>query len=434
MKNGSLAVKSSNENGHTEGLKFSAQLLPIRKSHQAVPSIASDDANVDPQRKPDRLTDFRSSGISASVQLQDSPPAQKAQLSTSNDAVAQGVTESMIRSLSLWHEALKKLDPEKQSAIRGLAVSVEQTSSPAGLIENVYNDVREKRSQCEAKRWKLSFRGREVILRDVADKVATRISKFKEIGDVVANVDPLHAGLPWAGMRFVLQLIVAEKDQNAALLLSLDKISYLISRCKVYEGLYLSRIVEKDIEKKDAASGVMRTALLSMYQQILAFLGSAILLYSKHTAGRIAHALMSTKQLDDSLKVLEQSEQQLETEAENCERIINRSAHESQAAERERLRAILNGLQEPILRIDETVCELLQTVKENELHAALTFVSSVPYEDHHALAIRNRTPNTGRWLLMDHRYYDWRDSSASMFLWLHGIRKLNAILDYRSTT
>lgn len=32
------------------------------------------------------------------------------------------------------------------------------------------------------------------------------LEKFKSVGDVVANVDPLHVGLPWAGIRAVLEV------------------------------------------------------------------------------------------------------------------------------------------------------------------------------------------------------------------------------------
>jgi hypothetical protein len=32
------------------------------------------------------------------------------------------------------------------------------------------------------------------------------IDKFKEAGDVAVSFDPVHAALPWAGIRFVLQV------------------------------------------------------------------------------------------------------------------------------------------------------------------------------------------------------------------------------------
>lgn len=34
------------------------------------------------------------------------------------------------------------------------------------------------------------------------------VQKFIQVGDIVAQVDPIHVGLPWAGIRFVLQVRV----------------------------------------------------------------------------------------------------------------------------------------------------------------------------------------------------------------------------------
>ncbi len=48
--------------------------------------------------------------------------------------------------------------------------------------------------------------GKTVILRDLFSKIVVWIDRFKEIGDVVAQYDPVHAALPWAGVWFLLQV------------------------------------------------------------------------------------------------------------------------------------------------------------------------------------------------------------------------------------
>src|SRR5271170_349505 len=53
------------------------------------------------------------------------------------------------------------------------------------------------------KRWTLTFRGHTIALRKEADKV---VDKFKQVGDIVVNADPIHAGLPWAGIRLLLEV------------------------------------------------------------------------------------------------------------------------------------------------------------------------------------------------------------------------------------
>ena len=53
----------------------------------------------------------------------------------------------------------------------------------------------------------MEFKGRTIVLRHLADKVVFWLEKFKQVGDIAVNVDPLHAGLPWACIRLLLQVI-----------------------------------------------------------------------------------------------------------------------------------------------------------------------------------------------------------------------------------
>lgn len=36
--------------------------------------------------------------------------------------------------------------------------------------------------------------------------MANRVNKFKDVGDVAASYDPVHAALPWAAVRFLLEV------------------------------------------------------------------------------------------------------------------------------------------------------------------------------------------------------------------------------------
>ena len=58
------------------------------------------------------------------------------------------------------------------------------------------------------KRWRFhrSGSGQTVILRDLFSKIVVWIDRFKEVGDIVVQYDPVHAALPWAGVRFLLEV------------------------------------------------------------------------------------------------------------------------------------------------------------------------------------------------------------------------------------
>ena len=53
-------------------------------------------------------------------------------------------------------------------------------------------------------RLKLKWGDTEINVQDTADKLVGWITKFKEVGDIAVQYDPVHAALPWAGVRFIL--------------------------------------------------------------------------------------------------------------------------------------------------------------------------------------------------------------------------------------
>lgn len=104
----------------------------------------------------------------------------------------------------LWSEALQKLS-EKDRAL--VLDHVPLAGSPLSeMLETLTKVAQEKRRACQSKQWKLEFKGHTVMLGKLADKIVLWLDRFKQIGDIAVNVDPVHAGLPWAGIRLLLQV------------------------------------------------------------------------------------------------------------------------------------------------------------------------------------------------------------------------------------
>jgi hypothetical protein len=104
----------------------------------------------------------------------------------------------------LWNEALKVLSKKDKTLV--LDHVPPATTPISEVLETLMQIAQDKRRACESKRWTVKFREHVVVLSQVADKVIAWLDKFKQIGDIAANVDPLHAGLPWAGVRLLLQV------------------------------------------------------------------------------------------------------------------------------------------------------------------------------------------------------------------------------------
>lgn len=113
----------------------------------------------------------------------------------------QGQAAITPKARDLWAIALGKLTDEEKAA-----VPTNSSDFKLQTLEDLRIVVARKRDECEDKSWKFEYKGRQIILRDVAEKIIYGINKFKEIGDVAVNFDPVHAALPWAGVRFLLQV------------------------------------------------------------------------------------------------------------------------------------------------------------------------------------------------------------------------------------
>ena len=107
----------------------------------------------------------------------------------------------------MWGRAINSdglsLQERKTLADTTLGVDSRETADAADAIRSIMHGILNKK---KGKLWKVKFRGEEVVLRDVGMKILRWIDKFKQIGDIIIQFDPVHAALPWAGFRFLLQV------------------------------------------------------------------------------------------------------------------------------------------------------------------------------------------------------------------------------------
>ena len=102
----------------------------------------------------------------------------------------------------LWDEAFGNLSKEDKATIDP------QHTDKRDILEDVLKAVEKKKLLCLRKRWKYrKASGEVIILHDLLEKVVVWVNKFKEVIDVAVQYDPLHATLPWAAVRFLLQVI-----------------------------------------------------------------------------------------------------------------------------------------------------------------------------------------------------------------------------------
>lgn len=159
--------------------------------------------NILPVRKRDKFR--RAIGINRSSSPK---PQSQAPICTSNiesntttPTYANQAVLSLSPSQERWAHACRNLSQEEQKWV----LSLQQTSSQLS-IDSIISTLRTKQQDCEAKSYTFKFQGKDIILRDVAEKTIFWLNKFKDVGDIAVNFDPVHAALPWAGVRFLLQV------------------------------------------------------------------------------------------------------------------------------------------------------------------------------------------------------------------------------------
>jgi hypothetical protein len=104
------------------------------------------------------------------------------------------------------------LPPQDQDTIR--QHTVPNATGIDAVVQQAIAATKQKQAICQSKRWTFSSCGQKVILREKADNIVKWLDRFKQVGDVASNVDPMHIGLPWAGIRFLLEASVAERINN----------------------------------------------------------------------------------------------------------------------------------------------------------------------------------------------------------------------------
>jgi hypothetical protein len=169
---------------------------------------------------------------------------------------------------NLWAQAAAALSPSDRLPIDITQPNATQT------VNDVLEVARQKQKECQEKRWNYKNpKGQVIYLRDVFGKVVKWIDTFKQIGDTVSQYDPVHAALPWAGVRLLLQIAVNDSQTYGAMAEGVELVSDLITRYFVVEIFYL--------RKPSKTLAQLEKAILKLYSMVLIYLNKAIRYYEQ---------------------------------------------------------------------------------------------------------------------------------------------------------
>lgn len=337
-------------------------------------------------------------------------------------------------AVTLWDRAVSSLtDEDKQS------IDFSRTDKTT-ILADVLHAAELKKQLCLQKRWKYTkSNGHVIIIRDLCEKMVKWVDKFKATGDFAVQYDPSHASLPWAAVRFLLQLSVNDIQIFGAMAEGLETVTCEITRCHLYEQLYQSR--------SSSARNDLESLLLRHYASLLTYLATARRYYTKSTLRRLGASVFETSESVDaclskiaagrddvgSCARLIDSEllQSIDSTAAQAQASVDTLADDlkslttamsiSQDVQYQSLKAILASFNQPILRTAAQISDIHASLERTEKLEILKWLSTVKYREHHRTSIGAVMPGSGTWLQQKPEFIYWKTSSTSSILWIHGI-------------
>ncbi|KAI4086596.1 MAG: hypothetical protein LQ339_009019 [Xanthoria mediterranea] len=225
-------------------------------------------------------------------------------------------------------------------------------------LDDALTAAKEKQRCCIEKKWIFTFGGRSITLKDEAEKIVGWLDRFKAVGDIAANADPVHAGLPWAGIRLllearpdpldvscwrdfthILQAATSERNQMAALLAGCETSLYMANRLKAYMDFL--RTLPTTLTRTN-----FERAVIELYAHILRFLARAIAVYQDSTIHRAFMAFWTTSDFQSFETDCDRTRLRVEIEANNCDRTISAQDREHATQGRQELQKVLKELEQ----------------------------------------------------------------------------------------
>ena len=102
---------------------------------------------------------------------------------------------------SLWEQAAESVVLQDKT----VAETIKADPDAQAELRRVKEIAEDKKRACSDEQYARLGRS-SVKMREIYQSVANWAQKFIQAGDLIAQVDPLHVGIPWAAIRFVLQV------------------------------------------------------------------------------------------------------------------------------------------------------------------------------------------------------------------------------------
>ncbi|KAG5772021.1 hypothetical protein H9Q72_001634 [Fusarium xylarioides] len=275
-------------------------------------------------------------------------------------------------------------------------------------LQDLLENTKLSRERLVNKSWSFKRKKGEVVyVRDLLAKASKWIKHFMSVVDISVQCDPIHAGLPWAGVRFLLIVATGDLETYQSLLDQTVDIMEIICRNAIVES-FLDDVQSQAGEK-------LRDGLVKLYTSILTYLAKANSYYKQDRfKSFFKNGLLASSEFESAFEDIEKAQADID-------RAVDFLSLQEQLHTNSQLKQMIETFNAPVNRWDETLHAITDHRKEEDRRETLRWISDIKYEQHHEQANSEVLRGTGQWLLQDALFVRWKSECASSILWLYGI-------------
>ncbi|KAJ5725594.1 uncharacterized protein N7483_006951 [Penicillium malachiteum] len=332
---------------------------------------------------------------------------------------------------SLWEQAFEELRKDEPDLVASFERVVDsEDDSNSGHVHASGQDrqqrmaalVDKKIAQMNDRKWRLSIGKTDIEVREKVDQIVKIIMVAKDFVSSAASIDPVHVGLPWAGICVLLPLLVNDTTQRDDALAGLKTISELVRRFTEVERLYLK-------DEQETTSQSLERSIVNLYRQVLEYEARAACQFNRNTALQIARSIITA----DNWKSILDKIKMAEADCEKVMRLLDAKDQRSRfhslestiEAQNRRVEDILTDLsrwdkmQEEILAETKGIKKQAEEFRHSDTERQV--LELLRTTDYAMLKDRNpaRVPNTCQWFLQHQDFLDWKDiTKQKSLLWV----------------
>ncbi|KAF7179589.1 hypothetical protein CNMCM7691_008637 [Aspergillus felis] len=279
------------------------------------------------------------------------------------------------------------------------------TDADLSTSRSVESIVKQLIDDREKKQWRVSLLGKEVKIREQAERLAKFLLWSDPVVRNALSAQP-YAALAWSGVSLVLPLLTSSTTKNEAMLRGFNSIGDVQIYWDICEKTYLKSSHQQRYQE-------LMEPLAKLYSHIIEYQALVICHLSRAQLSRAWQNVAGWNDWDGKAAKINDLSKQCSSYISPLEAEEIRRNRDSQLQEMQESRTILNEIRMVLEAGSRQTRRNYEDQKERDLLQDL----AADYKDYKDFN-PPRVEGTCEWFFKDDRFRKWRDSNTSGLLWV----------------